>query len=231
MIKKIHRFKEVSSTQDTAKRFIDRNEEIAVLSFHQRRGRGRHGRTWHSPGGGMYLSLLLLPKTRITSIPLLASLAVVKVLEEYGLTKIGILWPNDVLVKDKKICGIICEQYKKSLICGIGLNVNTERFARTLSYATSIRIETGQEYEIDQIANHVIETFNPLYEELQEEGIRIKEVLNYIKGIGESVEVVTPKEVIEGTVYDIDDDWALLLRDHAGIIRKFYYGDVRQLLW
>ena len=56
-------------------------------------------------------------------------------------------------------------------------------------------------------------------------------MLNYISGLGESVEVVTTKGVVQGTVYDIDDDWALLLRDESGIIKKYYYGDVRRLQW
>jgi biotin-(acetyl-CoA carboxylase) ligase len=77
----------------------------------------------------------------------------------------------------------------------------------------------------------LLEQFNSLYEELQTRGLKVKEVLNYISGLGEVVEVVTAKGRMEGTVYDIDDDWALLLRDETGIIRKFYYGDVRRLEW
>lgn len=231
MIKKIIKFKQVSSTQDTAKRFIHKNEEVAISSLRQKWGRGRQGRSWSSPPGGVYLSLLLFPRTRISSIPLLASMTVVKVLEDYGFSKLSILWPNDVLLSNRKVCGVICEQFKNSIICGIGLNVNIEKFARGLSYATSLRIESGRDFDIDEILNQIIGKFNPLYNELQNEGIKVKEALHYIGGIGESVEIVTSKEVIQGTVYDIDDDWALLLRTQSGMIRKFYYGDVRQLLW
>jgi BirA family biotin operon repressor/biotin-[acetyl-CoA-carboxylase] ligase len=231
VIKKIVKFQEVSSTQDTAKQFFHKREELAISSKHQKRGRGRHGRKWYSPSGGCYLSLLLFPKERITSIPFLASLTIVKVLEDYGFSALSILWPNDVLLHNKKVCGIICEQYKDAIVCGIGLNVNIERFAHKLSKATSMKIENGKEFDVDDVADHIISTFNPLYEDLQNKGLRVKEVLNYIRGIGDPVEIVTPTEVIEGTVYDIDDDWALLLRDHSGILRKFYYGDVRQLLW
>jgi biotin-(acetyl-CoA carboxylase) ligase len=66
---------------------------------------------------------------------------------------------------------------------------------------------------------------------LQRRGLKVKEVLNYISGLGEPVEVVTTKGVIKGTLDNIDDDWALLLRDESGIIKKFYYGDVRRLSW
>lgn len=231
MIKRIIKFKEVSSTQDTAKRFIHKQEEIAVSSLRQKRGRGRHGRTWISQPGGLYLSLLLFPRTRLTSIPLLASLAIIKVLEDYDFSKLSILWPNDVLLNNRKVCGIICEQYKNAIICGIGLNVNIENFPRKLSNATSLKIESGKDLDINGIVKQIVGRFNPLYNELQKQGLKIKEVLNYIVGIGKSVEIITSKSVIKGIVHDIDDDWALLLRDHIGMIRKFYYGDVRRLSW
>ena len=231
MIKKIFKFKEISSTQDTTKRFIHRNEEVAVSALCQKRGRGRQGRVWYSPVGGLYLSLLLFPKKRLTSIPLLASLTVIKTLEDLGFSKLSIHWPNDVLLNNRKVSGIVCEQFKNTIICGIGLNVNIERFSRRIENATSLKLESGRSFEIEDIIERVIDRFNPLYRELQHEGLKVKEVLNYISGIGESVEISFPKGVIKGTVYDIDDDWALLLRDHSGIIRKFYYGDVRRLVW
>lgn len=231
MIKQIIRFKTVVSTQDTAKRFVSRNKELAISSLHQKKGRGRQGRTWYSPAGGLYVSLLLFPRTQLSSIPMLASLTVVKVLEDYGFSRISIHWPNDVLLNQKKVSGIICEQFKDAIICGIGLNVNNDDFSPRLENATSLKIDAGKTFDIDEILSHFIGKFNPLYNELQSLGMKVKEVLNYIDGIGEPVEVVTSKGVIRGSVYDIDDDWALLLRDETGMIRKFYYGDVRKLKW
>lgn len=231
MIKQIIKFKEVISTQDTAKRFIDQENELAISSLRQKRGRGRQGRAWLSPPGGLYVSLLLFPKVRINSIPLLAALTVVKLLEDYGFSGLSIQWPNDVLLNQKKVSGIICEQFKHSVICGIGLNINNEKFSRKLQHATSLKLEVGRDFDIDEILDYFIGKFNPLYSELQDVGIKVKEVLNYIDGIGESVEVITAKSVVKGTVYDIDDDWALLLREESGMIKKFYYGDVRRLRW
>jgi len=231
MIKQIVRFKEVASTQDTARRFIEQENELAISSLRQKRGRGRHGRDWFSPSGGLYVSLLLFPKIRVNSIPLLAALAVIKMLEDHGFSQLLIQWPNDVLLDRKKVSGIICERFKNAVICGIGLNINNSRFSKKLDKATSLRIAAGETFDIDEILNHLIGKFNPLYEELQSDGIKIKEVLNYIDGIGESIEVVTSKRIFKGTVYDIDDDWALMLRDESGMIKKFYYGDVRRLRW
>jgi BirA family biotin operon repressor/biotin-[acetyl-CoA-carboxylase] ligase len=231
MIKQIIRFKEVASTQDTAKRFVDQKNELAISSLRQKRGRGRHGRTWFSPSGGLYVSLLLFPEVRVNSIPLLASLTIIKLLEDYGFSHLLIQWPNDVLLDRKKVSGIICERYRNAVICGIGLNINNNRFSRKLEKATSLRIAAGKTFDVDEILNHLVGKFNPLYTELQSDGIKVKEVLNYIDGIGESVEVITSKKIVKGTVYDIDGDWALMLRDESGMIKKFYYGDVRRLRW
>ena len=231
MIEKIIKFKEISSTQDTAKRFAGQHEELAVSSLCQKRGRGRQGKTWFSPLGGLYLSLLLFPETHLTSIPFLASLSVIKALADFGFSKLLIHWPNDVLLNKKKVSGVICEQYKDAIICGIGINVNIEKFTKKAENATSMKLESGNNFDLDEVLARVIDRFNPGYEELQHKGLKVKEVLNYISGIGEAIEIMTPSETIKGTICDIDDDWALLLRDEHGMIRKFHYGDVRRLVW
>jgi BirA family biotin operon repressor/biotin-[acetyl-CoA-carboxylase] ligase len=231
VIKEIIRFKEVSSTQDTARRFIAKKEEIAVVALSQNRGRGRQGRQWYSPLGGLYVSLLLFPHRHQSAVPLLASLAVIKSLEDLDFSKLAIHWPNDVLLNDRKVCGVICEQYQQSIICGIGINVNIKRFPRSTERATSLFLESDREFEIDEMLNNLIERFNQLYKEIEVEGLKIEAVQHYISGIGEQVEVVTKRGVIRGVVCDIDDDWGLLIRDENGMIMKFYYGDVRRLLW
>ncbi|MGD8979250.1 MAG: biotin--[acetyl-CoA-carboxylase] ligase [candidate division WOR-3 bacterium] len=231
MIDKIIRFQQVASTQDTAKRFAQKGSELAVTALSQNRGRGRQGRSWFSPRGGLYVSLVLFPKKNSNSIPLLASLSVIRALEEFGFSKLTIHWPNDVLLNKHKVCGVVCDRYRDTIICGIGLNVNIKRFGKLVANATSMSIEAGKDFDVDKVFDRFLEEFNTLYEELQDKGLKIKEVLNYISGLGEAVEVITAKEVVKGTVYDIDDDWALLLRDEAGLIRKYYYGDVRRLQW
>ena len=231
MIDKVIRFRQVASTQDTAKRLAHKGSELAVMALSQNSGRGRQGRSWFSPRGGLYVSLLLFPKKNQTSIPLLASLSVIRALEEFGFSLLTIHWPNDVLLNERKVCGILCERYENKVICGIGLNVNIEHFGRGVHNATSMSMESGKHFELDEVLERFLEKFNVLYDELQDKGLKVKEVLNYISGLGEAVEVVTAREVIKGTVYDIDDDWALLLRDESGMVRKYYYGDVRRLQW
>lgn len=231
MIEKVLRFNKVVSTQDSAKEYVDKGQAMAITALSQEKGRGRQGRTWYSPEGGLYVSLLLFPQERVTSIPLLASLSVIRTLEDYGFARLTIHWPNDVLLNNKKVCGVVCERYRGAVICGVGLNVNTDKFGSRLAGATSLRIASGKDFGIDEILEVFLKKFNELYDELQSKGLKVKEVLNYISGLGESVEILTAQGVVRGTVSDIDDDWALLLRDESGIIKKFYYGDVRRLEW
>lgn len=231
MFKKILKFKEVSSTQDIARRFVHKNEDIAIFAYTQKKGRGRQKRVWYSPLGGLYLSLLLFPRAHSSSIPLLAALTIIRVLEDFGFSKLSVLWPNDVLLNNRKVCGVLCEEFKKAIICGIGLNVNITSFSHNLENATSLRIEAGHDFEIEEILDAILNRFEPFYRELQEQGLKIKEVLNYIAGIGESVEITINKKNLKGIVFGIDDDWALLLRDESGLVRKFYYGDVKRLRW
>ena len=231
MIERIIRFHRVASTQDTAKRYIHERRELAITALSQNKGRGRQGRTWYSPRGGLYVSLLLFPDKRLTSIPLLASLSIIRTLEDLGFSKLLVHWPNDVLLNNRKVCGIVCERYRGAMICGIGLNVNIERFSPRLVNATSLKLQSDKDFDITEILELLVGKFNILYSELQRKGLKVKEVLNYISGLGEPVEVVTAKGVIKGTVDNIDDDWALLLRDESGIIKKLYYGDVRRLSW
>lgn len=231
MFNKILRFQEVLSTQDVAKKFIDKKEEIVVVSLKQRKGRGRQRRLWFSPLGGLYISLLLFPQSRHNVIPLIAALGVIKVLETLKFNNISILWPNDVLLNNKKVCGILCERYKDGVVCGIGLNVNVKRFPKNLVNATSLLKESQREFNLEDILKEILKNIEVFYLKLQEGGLNIQEIYSYLSGIGEMVEISLPNGIIKGTVYGIDNDWSLLLREESGIIKKFYYGDVRRVVW
>jgi len=231
MFKQILKFDKVTSTQDICRRLIPRQEETAVFACTQSRGRGRQDRRWHSPKGGLYLSLLLFPENQAHSLPLAAALAVIRILEGLGFKQIVLHWPNDVLLENQKVCGILCEQVHNAFICGIGLNVNIRKFDRGAERATSLSRISGREYNIERIMDDLVRSFYPLYRETQEDGLDINAVKPYLSGIGEMVEVKGREGTVRGTVFDIDHDWALLLTDTTGVIRKFYYGDVRRMRW
>src|SRR5215471_1826954 len=110
----IHHFTSLGSTNDHLKEMVGAPEFTCVVADEQTAGRGRRARTWHStPGDGLYLSILLLPESDSSSklplISLLAAVAVAETLIERGVSEVDIKWPNDVLVNDRKICGILAE--------------------------------------------------------------------------------------------------------------------------
>lgn len=231
MVRELLKFKQVVSTQDILKRFVENKKELAVFSYRQRKGRGRYKREWFSPSGGLYLSVLLFPEREINNIPLIACLAVIESLKEMDFGNITIHWPNDIMLNNKKVCGILCERVNEAVICGIGLNVNIRRFPSRLTNATSLFIESHKVYNLEDLLHKILNKFWKLYDSLQKENLKITNIYHYVSGIGEPVEIkLSSKETIRGTIHNIDEDWSLLVRTEEGIIKRIYYGDVIRLI-
>ncbi|MGB9720800.1 MAG: biotin--[acetyl-CoA-carboxylase] ligase [bacterium] len=230
MTREVLKFKQVSSTQDVVRKFVDKRKEIAVFAHQQTRGRGRQKRNWFSPTGGLYLSILTFPEKHINTIPLIAALAVIDCLKDLHFSNLAIHWPNDVMLNYKKVCGILCETHDNTVICGIGLNVNIKKFPNNLTQATSLFLESGKIYKVETLLKNILENFWRYYERLQTDELKITEITHYVSGLGEPVEVkLSSKKTIKGVVHNIDEDWALLIRTEDGFIRKIYYGDVLRL--
>lgn len=152
---KIRRFKEIDSTNSAAFRFAEKGALAGsvFLADYQTQGRGKWGREWVSPRGkDLLFSILLYPTVKASQAPAITQLAcrsVAKVLEEkYGLVP-TFKRPNDILIRGRKICGVLVESKGRSsgqlesLVVGIGLNVNSS--AKDLfPGATSVREETGK---------------------------------------------------------------------------------------
>ena len=152
---KIHRFKEIDSTNNAAFRFAAKGavSGSVFLAEYQTKGRGKWGREWVSARGkDLLFSILLYPTIKASQaagITQLACRSVAKVLEEkYGLSP-AFKRPNDVLIQERKICGILVESKGRangkleSLVVGIGLNVNSLG-KELFTGATSVRKETGK---------------------------------------------------------------------------------------
>jgi len=118
----LHHFTQTTSTQNEARRLIEEGFAgvgDAVVSDEQIAGRGRFGRTWISPRGGLYATVIL-PSDPLLSLK--AGLALVRVLRRAGVSA-GLKWPNDVLVEDLKIAGVLIEAIENLSLVGIGLNL------------------------------------------------------------------------------------------------------------
>lgn len=128
-----------------------------VTSSYQSNGKGRENRTWESSKGENLLFSLLIKKEDILanfeSISLGSAYVVALYLESLGLDNVTIKWPNDVLINDKKICGILLEgEIPNYVVLGIGLNVNQIDFPNNLRRpATSIKSELNKDIDIDEI--------------------------------------------------------------------------------
>jgi BirA family biotin operon repressor/biotin-[acetyl-CoA-carboxylase] ligase len=130
-MQRVH-FDSLDSTSDEALRRVARGERgpLLITASVQSAGRGRGGRTWTSPRGGVWMSLLwpgVAPMSRYEPAPLLAGLAVVRALESAAPSTtdhLAIKWPNDVLLNGRKVAGVLCQCEGDCLIVGVGINTN-----------------------------------------------------------------------------------------------------------
>ena len=156
-------YKEVTSTNDIAKKIIDENKDVCnkvIFADYQTQGRGYATNTWISDGEQNFLmSIIICPKILAQQqfyISKAVSLAIIEYLKSKNIDA-KIKWPNDILVNNNKIAGILIENSVignkiQNSIIGIGLNVNQIDFKRVIN-ATSMRIESGKEYNLTKELN------------------------------------------------------------------------------
>src|SRR6516164_7295789 len=155
---RIHYFEEVSSTQDHAAQLARDGtpQGTVVIAEEQTKGRGRMGRSWHSPAGlNLYLTIVLRPSIPIVEVPrlsLVAGIAVAEAVSQFAPGIVALKWPNDLWLRERKAAGMIAEAVTdrnhqlNCVLLGIGINVNltaSDIPSELRSKATSIRIETG----------------------------------------------------------------------------------------
>jgi len=156
--KKVFVFDSLSSTMDTARTLGETEDEPVVVALTQKTGRGRHGRVWLSPEGGLWCSVVWkhVPEELFPYLFYIASAAVVELLASYGI-QANIKLPNDVLWKGKKIAGLLVENSGESVIIGIGINVNNTM--RSLQdNAISCTEITGKEEDLLVMLERLLDT-------------------------------------------------------------------------
>lgn len=213
-----------------------------VIAESQTKGRGRLGRRWISPPGvNLYLSIVLTHITPSASswIPLTGAVAVARAIN--GLTKLQtkLKWPNDVLIADRKIAGVLAETLGHSdgdnaIVVGMGLNVNMspDHIPEELRpIATSILIETGRPADRVALLGGLCSTFETLFHDLDHHRTAIMQAYRELcVTLGKQVRVeMTGRECAEGTAEDIAPDGALRLRGSDGKMLEIRAGDVVHL--
>lgn len=235
------------STNDEVRDLIrgGASEGGLVIADAQDAGRGRLGRSWHSPPErNVYLTALLRPRLSPERIPLVTlalALAGRAALRTAGVPA-TIKWPNDLIVRHadgapaRKIAGIACEAVADgegglALAAGIGVNVDLradELPPEIRDTATSVRIETGGRGDRPRLVADLLESFAPLYGKLQGDSGRslMEAYRRKLDTLGRRIRVDLGGGVIEGTAIGVGDTGELLLRGEDGETRVIMAGDV-----
>ncbi len=206
----------------------------------QTRGRGRLGRTWHTTKGkGLAMSLLLRPRCeagRLGLLPLVSGLALADGLERLG-SRADLKWPNDLLMGDRKVAGILCESrggdvgtVERAAVVGIGVNVSQEGrdFPPGLeANASSLALE-GLASERETVAAEFLNAFEPLWTECVTVGphsalARWRERASFW---GRTVRIQTPSGVVSGVMRDLDPEGRLVVERPDGERVAILAGDL-----
>ncbi len=237
----INHFAEVTSTNDVAKELARKGakEGTVVISETQTLGRGRLGRVWVSPQGGMWFSIVLRPRVtpkEASKLTFVAAVAVAQAIREVFGLDAEIKWPNDVLIGGKKVCGILIETSTKDgvvdfVVVGIGINANVslDSFPESLrNPPTSLKEERMIEIEREGFLRALLEDVERYYTILVRDDfdLILEKWRRLASFLGKYVEVVSFDEKIRGRAVDVDSDGALIVKLTDGRIKKVMTGDV-----
>jgi BirA family biotin operon repressor/biotin-[acetyl-CoA-carboxylase] ligase len=206
----------------------------------QTKGRGQHGRRWHSPKGlGLYFSVLLRPPIipeHVHRITIISAVAVAEAIVGYTGLPARIKWPNDICIDNRKVCGILTESesgryHIKHAVIGIGINVNhapcdlPEEIAPN---STSLNIASGREWDLEILFMEILTGLNRLYHMLIDNGI--ENLVDFFDPwdalAGEMVQV----NAIRGRACGITENGELLVKED-GVIHHVRSGPVNRLTY
>ncbi|MEJ2066998.1 MAG: biotin--[acetyl-CoA-carboxylase] ligase [Deltaproteobacteria bacterium] len=235
---KTHLFSNVDSSNTVAFQLALKgaSEGEVVVVDSQTAGKGRMGRRWESPTGvNIYLSIILrplFPPSKIPLITLMTAIACVEAIEEVTQMLPAIKWPNDLLLGEKKLGGILTEADMEMdrinfVIVGIGINVNMTRGAFPPSIrdtASSLQEALGKQISRILIIQAILLWYTRFKEGRVEAITRRWEELSQIRGKHVSVDFMG--ETVQGQVLEIDADGALLVQEAGGELKRIVAGDV-----
>jgi BirA family transcriptional regulator, biotin operon repressor / biotin---[acetyl-CoA-carboxylase] ligase len=229
-------FPVLDSTMDAAKKEAQWGAEAGtvIITGEQLAGRGRLQRTWLSPGGSLAFSLILRPNIEyVCYMVMLASLAVSRGIETVTGLKCQIKWPNDVLIREKKVCGILIENdiRKNTLnyvVIGIGINVNMRlsEYPEIASFATSLSDQLGQEVPRLELVRQVLFNLDTLYLSMTQRDFILQEWKNRLSTLGQDVEIKQGNRVYRGIAESVSKDGSLLIRQKDGKSVRIIAGDI-----
>jgi BirA family biotin operon repressor/biotin-[acetyl-CoA-carboxylase] ligase len=226
-------YPELTSTMVAAKELARKDcpDFTTVVAGRQISGRGRLNRQWQSEAGGLYFTMVLrpdLPPVLSFRVSFLASLTLARILNALFGIDARVKWPNDILVKERKLSGMLAELEAEAdrvafINIGVGLNVNNDP-SPLQATATSIKAILGRDVSIKDILFRFLEAFE---REMRAAAFVhvVRDWKQYAVTLNRDVRIVTGKEVVTGRAIDVDDTGALILECADGSVQKILYGD------
>ena len=229
----IRYYPEVTSTMDIARELARKNcpDLTVVIAGRQTQGRGRLKRRWLSDDGGLYFTMVLRPPIPVQlsfKVNFMASLTLARVIREMHQIDAMVKWPNDILVDDRKISGMLSELEAEAdrvffISIGMGINVNNDP-SRAEPGASSLKKISGRKISRKDLLARFLDEFSDRIKKTDYEDV-ITEWKKYTVTLGRQVRIVTQREESEGLAVDVDENGALVLELANGEQKKIIYGD------
>jgi BirA family biotin operon repressor/biotin-[acetyl-CoA-carboxylase] ligase len=229
-------YPEIDSTMEAARReaLWGAPAGTVILADRQTAGKGRLKRTWLSPPGCLAFSLIMRPNlAHLPAMLMLASLGIVYGIRGLTGLRAQIKWPNDILLNDKKICGILIENdIRKNVlhhsVVGIGINVNVKisEFPEIALTATSLSDQLGQECSRQDLLVRCLTEIDSMYQLLPDTEYIHEQWVKHMITIGQKVQVTWGDKGIVGVAESVSTNGNLLLRLPEGKLTEIVAGDV-----
>lgn len=232
---KIDLFECVNSTNTLMKEIArDGAAEFSVIIAEQQSdGRGRRGRTFHSPkGSGVYMSILLRPPklSNPLYITTYAAVCCVRVFEKLLSKKVYIKWVNDIYIDGRKVCGILTESSLGEngyVVLGIGVNVTVPNggFPDDIKDKAGALFEKEKEHMREEVAAQLINEFIAVYTKCEKEEI-LREYRQKSLVTGKRIDIIENGTVEQANAIEIDNEFALIVKKDNGKLYTLNSGDV-----
>jgi BirA family biotin operon repressor/biotin-[acetyl-CoA-carboxylase] ligase len=229
----IHYFDRIDSTMKQARKMARAGcpPMTVVVAGIQTRGRGRMDRLWRSGKGGLYFTIILRPSIALTDsarINLYTATVLAETLKKTFTIDAKVKWPNDILVNEKKIAGLLTEMEVESdritfMNIGIGINVNNDPTSHEPGASTLQRL-VGRPVSRKHLLASFLDDFEADFSNATSNKV-IKRWKQSTMTLNRRVEVVTPRAVIRGQAIDIDENGGLMILQDDGSIKTVVYGD------
>ena len=236
----IHFYQEVTSTNDIAKKFVDNDapEGTVIIAEQQTAGRSRSKNDWASPEGGIWMTLILKPEVTLleaSKLTIVTGVAIAKTLHDKFNLDAGIKWPNDIMIGNKKICGILTEAVTdyddlKAVLIGVGIDVNINQSDLPddlQDITTTVSEESTEEIKRAEIMKVFFSIFEELYEEFKNGQFKhiIGEWRRLSSTTGNRVKVYKDGKAMLADAVGIDNQGALIVELDDGSLEKIISGE------